>query len=58
MSLEEFEYATKVDNAELVTLDHLVLDVKDFKAKHPGGSALIHLNVGRDMGCYFVGSYT
>ena len=53
------EYESKVKSGSLiVTFDNLVLDVSKYQYEHPGGASLLALNIGRDVGCYFVGSFT
>jgi Cytochrome b5-like Heme/Steroid binding domain len=41
-----------------VLLDDLILDVSQFKFEHPGGSFLLHSNIGRDISKFFYGGYT
>lgn len=42
---------------ELVLLDDLVLNVKDFVSVHPGGKFAIRQNIGRDISKFFFGGY-
>lgn len=52
------EYQNHIINGmKYVTFDNLVLDVSRYQYEHPGGASLLSFNIGKDIGCYFVGSY-
>ena len=43
---------------QLVVLDDLVLDIRQFRMSHPGGKFVLDYNVGRDVSKFFYGGYT
>lgn len=43
---------------QIVILDNVVLDVKDFIKLHPGGRFVLEHNIGRDISKFFYGGYT
>ena len=56
MTPQEFEKRIK-RGERLHILDNLVLDLKDFARKHPGGANLITHSIGRDISKFFYGAY-
>jgi len=41
----------------LLIMDNLVIDVKNYAMRHPGGRFTIEKNAGRDISKYFYGGY-
>ena len=58
MTREEFERSVFTEGKNYVLLDDLVLDVTDFKEKHPGGRFVVEHNIGRDISKFFYGGYS
>mmetsp|Transcript_16504 Transcript_16504/g.25504 ORF Transcript_16504/g.25504 Transcript_16504/m.25504 type:complete len:288 (+) Transcript_16504:162-1025(+) len=55
--LEE-EFEKRVEKGEqLVVLDDLILDVKEYASVHPGGEFLLSRNIGRDISKFYYGGY-
>lgn len=42
---------------QLVILDDMVLDIKNYVLNHPGGQKVLTGNIGRDISKYFYGAY-
>ena len=57
MTRAEFEENVFEKKMEWIILDDLVLDVTEFKAKHPGGKFVVEHNIGRDVSKFFYGGY-
>lgn len=57
ISIEEFNYMIR-QGKKYALFDNYVLDLTWFRHEHPAGSFLIDQNIGKDMGKYFVGSYS
>ena len=57
ITLEVF-HARVHQGEQLVILDDLVLDVRDYMNTHPGGRFLIEQNLGRDISKFFYGGYS
>ncbi len=58
-SMTQKEFNFRIGNGDqLVILDQLVLDVKDFQFSHPGSKFVIQQNVGRDISKFFYGGYS
>ena len=56
MSIDEFELRVR-QGEELVILEDLVLNIEQYKYKHPGGKFSLVQNVGRDVSKFFYGGY-
>jgi cytochrome b involved in lipid metabolism len=56
MSVHEFDESIR-RGEKLWVLDDLVLDLKEFASKHPGGAFAIERTVGKDVSKYFYGGY-
>lgn len=54
---DEFKALVK-QGKKYALFDNYVLDLTWFRHEHPAGSFLIDQNIGKDMGKYFVGSYS
>ena len=57
ITIEEFQQCIK-EGKKYALFDNYVLDVTWYSFDHPGSSYLIDANVGKDVGKYFVGSYS
>lgn len=57
ISIEEFNELIKLGK-KYALFDNFVLDLTWFRHEHPGSAFLIDQNIGKDMGKYFVGSYS
>ena len=57
MTREQFEKSVFEGGEKYVILDDMVLDVKDFIFKHPGGRFVVQHNIGRDISKFFYGGY-
>lgn len=55
-TMEEFDKYIE-QGMQLVILDDLVLNVKNYAPYHPGGKFLIEVNSGRDISKFFYGGY-
>lgn len=56
ISPEEFDERVKAGE-KLVILDDNIIDLTMFAYSHPGGTFLIDINVGKDVGKFFFGGY-
>lgn len=55
-SMEEFNLLI-AKGRQLVILDDLILDIKNYIHNHPGGQKVLQANIGRDISKYFYGGY-
>ena len=58
MKREEFERCVFEEGKNYVLLDDMVVDVTEFKEKHPGGRFVVEHNIGRDVSKFFYGGYS
>lgn len=49
---------TLAEKRNIVLIDNLVLDIKDFLKFHPGGRFVLEKNIGRDISKFFYGGYS
>ena len=56
MGRQQFE-ASLAQGQQLMLIDNLVIDVKEFANLHPGGRFVIRHNIGTDVSNFFFGGY-
>ena len=45
------------EGRQLVLLDDLIIDIKNYALNHPGGKKVLVGNIGRDISKFFYGGY-
>ena len=51
-NLKYFKWKEIRENGNLIVIDQYVIDVTNFKKKHPGGEQIINNHIGQDVSVY------